>query len=257
MCEIFGACSKKENYMNDLLKSFFSHSNNHPHGWGLVCMEGRDAFVEKEPLQASESCYLKSRLSQPIIAKNVLAHIRYATIGNVDYCNCHPYTKKDNFARRWTLIHNGTIFDYPPLGRFIKLQKGETDSERILLYIVEQINIAQKACCKPLNAKERFKLIDCIISEMSKGNKLNLLLYDGEYMYAHTNYKGSLHYLESDNGVIFSTLPLTDDEWKPVKFTTLLAYRDGKLAFTGTNHNNEYVDNEESLKFLYQIFSDL
>lgn len=257
MCEIFGACLEKETCVNDFLKVFYSHSGNHPHGWGLACMDENEVSIEKEALQASKSHYLKGRLSQPISAKAVLAHIRYATVGHVDYCNCHPYSKKDNFSRRWTLIHNGTIFDYSPLNKFIKQQCGETDSERILLYIVEQVNHKQRKSRKPLNSEERFELMDNIISDMSKGNKLNLLIYDGEYMYVHTNYANSLHYLELENKIIFSTLPLTNDEWHQVSFTTLLAYKNGRLAFAGTNHKNEYVDNEESLRFLYQIFSDL
>lgn len=257
MCEILGASAEKEYSLNNYLKVFYSHSNNHPHGWGLACMDGADVVIEKEPLQASKSKYLKERLSQPVCTKNVFAHIRYATIGNIDYKNCHPYSKKDNCQRRWTLIHNGTIFDYSPLNKFIKLQCGDTDSERILLYIVEQINCRQKITGRPLNSKERFALLDSMVSAMAKGNKLNLLIYDGEYMYAHTNYKGSLHFLRTENGIIFSTLPLTNEDWQPLPFTTLLAYKEGKLAFTGTDHGNEYVDNEESMRFLYQIFSDL
>lgn len=257
MCEIFGASLEKEHCINDFLKIFFSHSVNHPHGWGLACMDSQEVSVEKEPLQASRSNYLKKRLSQPVSSKAVLAHIRYATIGNVDYCNCHPYSEKDNCGRRWTLIHNGTIFDYPPLNKFIKCQCGETDSERILLYIIQQLSSKQKLYNRPLNSEERFNLLDGIISDMSKDNKLNLLIYDGEYMYVHTNCKVTLHYLITDYGTIFSTLPLTDDNWQDVQFTTLLAYKDGNLVFSGTNHKNEYIENKESMKFLYQIFSDL
>lgn len=257
MCEILGANLKREHCLNDYLKIFYSHSTNHPHGWGLAYEVGKNILIEKEPLQASKSEYLNCRLSQPIISKNILAHIRYATIGNIEPQNCHPYSKKDNFGRQWTLIHNGTIFDYSPLNKFIKIQEGQTDSERILLYIIEQINIAQNSHYKLLKPEERFKIINDIVSDMSKGNKLNLLIFDGEYLYVHTNYAKSLHYLETENGIIFSTLPLTDENWQAVPFTTLLAYKDGELKFTGTKHGNEYEDNEETMRFLYQIFSDL
>lgn len=40
MCEIFGVSSKTRVDINEYLKVFFSHSNKHPHGWGLACMEG-------------------------------------------------------------------------------------------------------------------------------------------------------------------------------------------------------------------------
>lgn len=257
MCELFGACLKKHMEINDYLKKFYSHSNKHPHGWGLACIDEQNVSLEKEPLQASKSYYLKKRISQPIQADAVLAHIRYATIGNVDYCNCHPYLQKDNYSRRWTLIHNGTIFDYPPLNKFVNLQTGHTDSERISLYIAEQVVIAQENQKRPLTFEERFRLLNSIITDMSKGNKLNLIIYDGEYMYVHTNYANSLYFLEKSEGTIFATVPLATEDWKPVPFTQLLAYKDGNLIASGTNHHNEYADNEESIKFLYQIFSDL
>lgn len=256
MCELFGYCSQNGSVINEYLKAFYSHSNEHPHGWGLAGLEGNEATIEKEPIQATKSNYLKERLSQPIRTKNVFAHIRYATIGNVEYMNCHPYTKKDNHGRRWTEIHNGTIFDYPPLYKYVKLQDGDTDSERILLYLVDKINQAE-ADNKKLNGRERFTIIDCIISNMAKGNKLNMIIYDGEYMYVHTNYKDSLYYLKKEKQIFFSTRPLNDEDWKPVPFTRLLAYKDGELVFEGTNHGNEYIDNEENMKLIYQIFSEL
>ena len=257
MCELFGFSSEKGFAINEYLKEFYNHSDQHPHGWGLVCLQGNEACIEKEPMQAAKSKYLKERLTVPIENQNVFAHIRYATIGNVDYRNCHPYTRKDIMRRRWTLIHNGTIFSYKHLDKYFKMQNGDTDSERILMYFVDEINAKIREQERELTANERFSLIDGIVSDMAKGNKLNLILYDGEFTYVHTNYKDSLHYLEKEGGVLFSTQPLSKEEWKVVPFTTLLAYRNGKLVFTGTNHGNEYLDNEENLKFLYQAFSNL
>lgn len=257
MCELFGFSSEKGFVINEYLKEFYSHSDKHPHGWGLVRMEGNEAMIEKEPVQATKSGYLRERLTVPVEDRNVFAHIRYATIGNVDYRNCHPYTRKDATGRRWTMVHNGTIFDYWQLNKYFKLQSGGTDSERISMYLTDKVNENIQKLGRELSAKERFLLLDGIVSDMAKGNKLNLLLYDGEVTYVHTNYEKSLYYLEKEDSVLFSTQPLSEEEWKPVPFTTLLAYRNGKLLFTGTNHGNEYVDNEENLKFLYQTFSNL
>ena len=257
MCELFGFSSEKEFAINEYLNEFFSHSVKHPHGWGLVCMDGNQAVIEKEPVNASKSEYLRTYLANSIVNKNVFAHIRYATVGNVEYRNCHPYTGKDMNGRRWTMVHNGTIFDYWQLDKYFKMQDGDTDSERILMYLVDRENEKIRELGREPDGKERFLLLDEIVSDMAKGNKLNLLLYDGEYTYVHTNYKNSLYYLEKENSVMFATQPLSEEEWKPVPFTTLLAYRDGKQTFTGTNHGNEYVDNEENIKFLYQAFSNL
>lgn len=257
MCELFGINSAESYQINSYLKEFFDHSKAHPHGWGMAFMENNQVQLEKEPVQASKSTYLKERLSVPIQVKNGLAHIRYATIGNVEYKNCHPYTMKDRGGRQWTLVHNGTIFEYQPLNKYVGIQNGNTDSERILLYLVELIDQKENELQRHMNEEERFQLLDSAIVKMSKGNKLNLLLYDGEVFYVHTNYANSLYELDKGNRVLFSTTPLGREEWHPVTFTTLLAYRQGKKIFTGTNHGNEYKDSEENMKFLYHIFSEL
>lgn len=93
---------------------------------------------------------------------------------------------------------------------------------------MDKINQAEKEG-KRLSPKEQFTIIDCIISKMAKGNKLELILYDGEYMYVHTNYKDSLYYLQKEKQIFFSTQPLSREGWKPVPFTTLLAYKEGEI----------------------------
>ena len=47
MCEIFGASFERECCINDYLKIFYSHSNNHPHGWGLAHTDGQNLYIEK------------------------------------------------------------------------------------------------------------------------------------------------------------------------------------------------------------------
>ncbi len=257
MCELFGFSAKNDFLANDMLKTFYKRSSEHPHGWGLSYLSDGDMTIEKESLQASKSNYLKELLSVPIASTVLMAHIRYATIGNVDRKNCHPYCRRDCCSRKWILIHNGTIFDYPLLDKYFKRQCGETDSERILMHIVHEINRAQREKCGALNFRERFTVLDNIISHMAKGNKLNLIIYDGEYMYVHTNYRNSLYYLNQSSATVFATYPLTNDDWQNVPFTTLLAVKDGRIVSHGTDHGYEYTDNAEAMKHLYQIFSGL
>ena len=257
MCELLGVSSQGESEINDYLKTFFSHSSQHPHGWGLACISRNGALIEKESITALKSNYLKERLSQPVKSKIVLAHIRYATIGNVEYKNCHPFTGKDNTGRRWTLIHNGTIFDYPLLNSYIKKQMGDTDSERVFLYLIDRLNDAQKKKGSRLVFNERFELFDSIISNMAKNNKLNLLFSDGKYLYAHTNCRGTLYYLTQNNRTILSTVPLSEEVWQPLPFTCLTVFYNGKLLKTGMVHKQEYIESEESMRMLYRIFANL
>jgi glutamine amidotransferase len=244
--------------LNQLLKEFFSHSENHPHGWGLAVFCKGSVSLEKEPIQASRSFYLKERLKHSIKARSAIAHIRLATMGTMEYENSHPFVKQDNCSRSWTLAHNGTIFDCPALNPYLQQQEGQTDSERILCYIIDRINDRQTALGHPLNAEERFSLLDQIICSISPQNKLNLLIYDGEYSYVHTNYASSLYVAQTEKTALFATVPLSAcGQWKPVPFTTLCAYRDGQQIYTGTNHGHEYKDNEKDLKYLFANFSGL
>lgn len=257
MCELFGYEGKKKIELNESLGVFYSHSNNHPHGWGIADMNDGVVNVEKEPVQASRSSYLKNRLSAPLCSRKLFAHIRYATIGNIEYTNCHPFVRYDRSGREWVLIHNGTIFDYHELSKYIKRQKGDTDSERILYYFVDQINYKEEQAGKKLTRRERFDIIDSITAKMAKGNKLNFILTDGQITYVHYNLRGTLHFKREDGGIIFSTFPLDSGRWEELPFMTVMAFENGSLIFKGTQHQNEYFETADNTKLLYQIFAGL
>lgn len=257
MCELFGVSARKKIAVRGYLEEFFSHSVRHPNGWGIALFYDQSVSLEKEPVQASKSTYLRERLKCMPEQGDMIAHIRFATRGADEYENSHPFVHRDRFGNAWTLAHNGTIFRYPSVDRYFGVQEGQTDSERILLYLIDQINGRQERLNRPLDFEEKFGLLDCIVSDMSSGNKLNFLLYDGETMYVHCNYADSLYYLQRDDAVLFSTVPLSGEDWRPVPFTRLLAYRDGMLVKMGTNHQNRYINNENDTKMLFIDYSSL
>ena len=59
MCELFGVSSRKRVVVNDLLKEFFTHSVRHANGWGMAIFYENAVSLEKEPVQAIKSTYLK------------------------------------------------------------------------------------------------------------------------------------------------------------------------------------------------------
>ena len=257
MCELFGVSSKKKLLLNDLLREFFSHGVEHPHGWGMAFFYGNAESLEKQPENSCKSDYLKQRLQAKIEADNMIAHIRLATRGNLEYENTHPFVMRDNQERVWTLAHNGTIFECDALNPFVHMQEGETDSERILSYMISRVNVEQERKNRALTQEERFHLMDGIISKISPENKLNLIFYDGELFYVHTNYKESLFCCHRGEAVVISTRPLDGSLWEELPLNTLFAYKDGKLLYTGTNHGNEFVDSEEKMKLLFLDFANL
>jgi glutamine amidotransferase len=109
MCEIYGFSGNREKELNTDLREFYSHANEHPNGWGLALLGRQETQIIRETNRADQSEYLHELLSESIVAKTALAHIRLATIGNVEYENCHPFVGTDNSGRSWALIHNGTV----------------------------------------------------------------------------------------------------------------------------------------------------
>ena len=250
MCELFGITSKSRLQVNKYLKTFFSHSEVHKHGWGLALFYGNAASIEKESVCANQSNYLRERIKQPIIIDNMIAHIRLASVGRVLWGNAHPFMRQDSSGRYWTLAHNGTIFDFPALDEYKNIQDGQTDSERILLYLIDKLDKRQHQLQRTLTEQERFLLVEEVITTMSINNKLNLLIWDGENMYVHTNYADTLHYLQkSEDATIFSTKPISEEDWQPVPFLRLLVFREGRKIFEGSKRSLQYFDPEENYEY--------
>lgn len=237
MCELFGYFSEDERDITSNLREFFSHSVEHPHGWGLAVANRGLLNTEKEPLRAIDSAYLANRLASGVKASVAIAHIRLATAGATSYDNSHPFTAVDASGRAWTLAHNGTILAAAELERFRAEQAGSTDSERILLYLVSKIDAATAAAGRALDAEERFRVVDEVVRTLCvNNNKVNLLITDGEQFYAHCNFANSLHVCRDGHGVFFSTHALTCGTWTQLPLNTLVAYAPRNLTRVGRKH---------------------
>lgn len=246
MCELFGVSFSRKRVVNPLLDEFFSHGADHPHGWGLAFF-GNGTHVEKEAVNSCESTYLRNRLRTTIAADTMLAHIRLATRGVMDYTNTHPFVLTDCSGRTWTQVHNGTIFAGDVLSRYADYQSGDTDSERLLMHLVARMNERIEKRCGPLGAEERFEVVDGIIREVTPDNKVNVLLYDGEVLYVHSNLVGSLYQCWMQDGVAFSTRPLGNSaKWSTVPLRQLIAYRNGAAVAAGTKHDNEFFQDKDA-----------
>ncbi|MBR1751367.1 MAG: class II glutamine amidotransferase [Ruminococcus sp.] len=242
MCELLGFCSRRPENIKDQLREFYTHSERHPHGWGIMYGGFTDKGVEK----ASDCKKLKNIVDRLEPQPMLLAHIRFATVGSVKSVNCHPFTQTDNNGRRWTLIHNGTIYSGSRLIKYLSTQAGDTDSERLFMLLLDRINAASKN--GELSEKERFELIDDFVREMSPRNKLNLMIYDGDIMYIHKNMSDTMKYRRTEAGYLFATTALDDKDWKSVPTAQLLAYKDGEKIFTGERHDGVFVPTLQYIK---------
>lgn len=264
MCEIFGITADRKIRANEVLMEFFSHSSEHRDGWGLAGFDDGYPAVEKEPVTARDSAYLRARLTGELSAAHMMAHIRRATCGTQEYDNTHPFVKQDASGRTWTLVHNGHIFDAPVLRRYLSTQSGSTDSERILCYIVDEVSRQPDRAAVPGGAGSdrsgRIQTIERITRELSPGNKLNFILYDGELMYVHTNEPGGLFIRNGSGSKTFSTRPLAAagvTGWEELAPNRLHVYKNSDEIYTGSTHGFTYVRDPEKEQELYINYSFL
>ena len=242
MCELLGFTSEKNMDISDYLRSFFAHSRNNPHGWGMMYEDGGRVIL-KEPVRADESCFLGDILDSFSPKKTVLAHIRFATVGSINENNCHPFTGTDNSGREWTLIHNGTIFNGKHNHRYSAFQTGDTDSERFFLSLLDNMN--EHISRAVPNERERFEIINNFIVDNAPRNKLNLIIYDGDMLYVHKNLKNTLCFKRLESGMIFSTKPLDNGVWIPFPMAQVIAYKNGREVYRGDRHKGTFVPSLE------------
>ena len=159
--------------------------------------------------------------------------------------NCHPFIKEDSSSRNWTLIHNGNIYSGLQLLPYEKKQTGETDSERILLYLIDNINQKTSEKGSPLNKLERCKVVEDFIYNLAPRNRLNLIIYDSEQLYVHANLKDSLYISNLEDSYCFSTTPLGNNStWKSLPINRLFVYSHLELIYSGLKHNFEFIKSE-------------
>lgn len=248
MCQLFGISAPQPVVVNPWLQALRRNSAEHPHGWGIAVCSGTGVNLEKEPQTAWLSSYLESRLKHPIRAANLIAHIRRVSVGGIAYENCHPFTACTADSRVWTLAHNGTLYDPHGTERFAALQEGNTDSERILLCLIDRINAALKRTQRPLSQRERFLAVEQMVAELSSENPLNLLIFDGELLYVHTNQPAHLCCRRAGDAMLFATAALDDAAWTPMPLTQLQAWRAGELLFQSESHGHAYLAEEHQVQ---------
>ncbi|MBR4132170.1 MAG: class II glutamine amidotransferase [Oscillospiraceae bacterium] len=239
MCELFGFSGRHEANLIPYLLEFFSHGGDNPHGWGLADRKSDGQFqITREAVRADHSRQLPHVIKDLRPTRLLLAHTRNATVGDMTVENCHPFCFSDDTGCQWLLMHNGTIFQSDRLGRYQRQQHGTTDSERIVLCLVDQMNrVIQEDGA--LTEEQRRSIVERLVRELSPNNKLNLILSDGTFLYVHINTRGSLYRKDEGEGVLFSSKPLDGEHWSPVEINRLLVYRDGEQVYEGPAHSFE------------------
>lgn len=252
MCQLLGMNC---NVPTDICFSFTGFcargglTDEHRDGWGIAFFEdeGCRVFLDYQPAAKSPVAELVKRY--PIKSRNVIAHIRKATHGQVALQNCHPFMR-ELWGRYWIFAHNGDLKNFSPAlhGRFSPV--GRTDSELAFCYLLEQL-YAQFPNGEP-SATALYAAIAVLSREIATHGVFNFLLSNGTWQFAHCSTKLSYlvrqypfyhaHLVDEEISIDFSqvttpqdrvaviaTVPLTDNEaWITLMPGELLLFSDGK-----------------------------
>lgn len=199
MCRLYGfRCSAHEPVHAPLVSernSLRRQSVEHPDGWGIA------AYVKgalPEVAHGLGPAHLDpefERVSGLLQARALMAHVRLASVGEVDPKNVHPFVHG-----RWTFCHNGTISGYDiarikleneVVPKYRKRLVGTTDSERCFAMFLSRLFSRVKEDAHPPVELVAWALADTMDSVARLTDRpgqprsaLNFLASDGELMVA-------------------------------------------------------------------------
>lgn len=157
-------------------------TDHHSDGWGIAFFEdcGVRHFVDYQAAITSPIAELIRRW--PIKSKNVIAHIRKATQGQVALQNCHPFVR-ELWGRYWVFAHNGDLKGFTPhlSGSFRPV--GNTDSEWAFCYLLQQLR--RHFGDTPPNTAELTIALQELTREIAVHGTFNMMLSDGSALFAH------------------------------------------------------------------------
>lgn len=224
-------------------------TDSHRDGWGIAFFEnaGYRLFIDTKPSVSSPVAELVRQY--PIRSKNVVAHIRKATVGAITLENTHPFVR-ELWGQYWIFAHNGNLSRTQwPSGGYRPV--GTTDSEAAFCHILNELSGANAA--SHVELADLAHQLKALTREISATGTFNFLLSNGQYMFAHCSTQlcyitrqapfAEAHLIDRDIAIDFrevttpddrvtviATSPLTDNEiWTPLTADQLAVFHEGRL----------------------------
>ena len=222
-------------------------TDHHVDGWGIAFFEGSGARLFIDPSAAADSPVAELIRNYPIKSRNVISHIRKATVGAVMLENCHPFVR-ELWGRYWVFAHNGDLKDYAPRlhGHFRPV--GSTDSEQAFCWLMQEL---AKSHARVPPVDELTRTLRELMPQVARHGTFNMLLSNGEALWAHASTKLcyivrqhpfasarladeelAVNFAEQttpdDRVAVVATTPLTlDEQWTPFEPGELKVFVDG------------------------------
>jgi len=230
MCQLLGMNCSTPTDFNFSFRGFCRRGGEtdiHSHGWGMALYEGNGlrTFHDKEPAATSKIAkFVTDQISNSLRTRSMMAHIRYATQGEVSLENVHPF-QRELWGINWCFAHNGEVpkynntgkeesyVEYPMLGRcsnracdIFYHPVGNTDSEATFCMILNALRAEfTELPTLPLLYETLQRLCAQLVEDEEDTTILNFLLGCGQYTLFAYSWPGSRPGSKIWNGLHYTT----------------------------------------------------
>ncbi len=237
MCRLLGVVSKTPRSFALLLeeapRSLAVLSEAHSDGWG-VAVATRAVHRSVERASADRRFF---EVATGAVGNIIVSHVRQRTRGPLNLANTHPFASSG-----WVFAHNGTILDVAFLEAETSRRRreelhGETDSERLLAYLLTALDELGGQAGEREAVDEVIRNAASRLRGRPNAGTASFLFSDGAVLYAH-RFGPPLFLLERRGGpdapcaecaaspcIAVTTEPITDESWRPLAQGDLLRIR--------------------------------
>jgi len=158
-------------------------TDHHGDGWGIAFFEDRGLRHFVDHAAACDSPVAELIRNYPIKSRNVVAHIRKATQGQVALQNCHPFVR-ELWGHYWVFAHNGDLKDFRPRlhGSFHPV--GNTDSEHAFCWLMQEL---AKSHADVPSVDELTLTLRELTPRVAKHGTFNYMLSNGQALWSHAS----------------------------------------------------------------------
>lgn len=266
MCELLGISSNLSVTANLSLEELARHggiTGPHKDGWGVAYYEDNDVRLIKEAKAAAGSEWIEFVRNHDLRSHIILSHIRKATMGRPSFANTQPFIRELG-GRIHVFAHNGKLEDVQRKKSMFFSQYrpvGETDSELAFCVLLERLSRLWRETdgAIPL-LSERYDIVSGFAHEVAPLGPANFLYSDGDAIFAHGNRRTQaasgeirppgmywhcrrcepdgpfdvegVNLRGQDQSVaLVASVPLSDENWLPMKEGEVLCLKDGEVRF--------------------------
>jgi predicted glutamine amidotransferase len=252
MCELLGLSFNEPVRCSLSFRGFRERGARNPDGWGVARYDGPACQVFKEPVNAVRSGLASFvRDYEPFRSRVSMAHVRWASRGEVALQNTHPFVRTFR-GREVALAHNGTLRGLP--GGSLRFHPvGSSDSELLFCRLLTRLS-------EPRLELTNFPEIQGVLRSFNEYGSMNLLFSDGERLFVYRDADGynglcvvrrqapfaEVRLRDDDwrvdladekrlgqRGHVVATRPLTDERWTELTPGALVVLEGGEIVFGG------------------------